>query len=297
MNKKESGAKILFFLVMLIWGTIGVFRRYIPLPSGTIAFVRGAVGTVCLMVTLLIKKEKLISDGIKKNIVPLVVSGVALGANWVLLFEAYRYTTVATATLCYNMAAIFMSIAAVFVFGERITLKNGLCILTAFAGMFLVSGILDEGFSGVGELVGIFLGLGAAALYAVVMILNKKIKDVSAYGKTFVQLGAAAVTILPYTLIAESLSGVSLDLRGAVMLLILSVVHTGITYVIYFTSMERLNVKTIALMSYVMPIISMVLSVVILREKIGIAEIIGAVLILGATLVGEVANTRKEAAE
>ena len=294
MNKKENTAKVMFFLVMCVWGTVGVFRRYIPLPSGSIAFVRGAVGALCLLAVLLIKKEKLTGREIKENIVPLIISGVALGANWVLLFEAYRYTTVSTATLCYNMAAVFMSIAAVFVFGERITLKNGLCILTAFAGMVLVSGALDAGFGGISELIGIFLGLGAAALYAVVMILNKKIKDVSAYGKTFVQLTAAAVTILPYTLIAESLSGVSLDTKGAVMLLILSLVHTGITYIVYFSSMQRLDVKSIALMSYIMPIVSMVLSATVLREEIGLTEIIGAVLILGATLVGEVLNTKKE---
>lgn len=295
MNKKENGAKLLFILVMFVWGSIGIFRKYIPLPSGMIAFVRGAVGTICLMIAMLIRKEKLISEKTRANFVPLIISGVALGANWVLLFEAYRYTTVATATLCYNMASIFVSIAAVFVFRERITLKSGLCILTAFAGMFLVSGVLDVGFGGIGELIGIFLGLGAAVLYAVVMIMNKKIKEVSTYGKTFVQLGAAAVTILPYTLIAESLSGVSLDTRGAIMLLIISVVHTGITYIIYFSSMERLDVKNIALMSYIMPIVAMILSVVVLREKIGITEIIGAVLILGATFVGEISNTRKEA--
>ena len=161
-------------------------------------------------------------------------------------------------------------------------------MLVAFVGMIFVSGVFDTGFSGVGELKGVLLGLGAAAFYAAVVILNKKIHGVSAFPKTAIQLGFAALIVLPYTLIAESISA-PLTFSTLLLLLVIGVVHTGIAYTLYFGSMKSLSAQTIVLFSYLDPIVAILLSVLFLQEPMTVLSAVGAVLILGSTVWSELA--------
>jgi len=91
-------------LSMFIFGTIGIFRRYLPLPSSLVAMVRGAIGMAFLLAVMALIRRKLDVAAIRKNFLRLCLSGACLGINWILLFEAYNYTSVATATLCYYLA-------------------------------------------------------------------------------------------------------------------------------------------------------------------------------------------------
>lgn len=279
-------------LAMTIFGTIGIFVKYIPLPSSVIACFRGFVGVLFLLLVTLITKSKISLKDIKKNLLFLVISGVFIGINWILLFEAYRYTTVATATLCYYMAPIFVTIASPFILKEKLTFKKVLCILTALLGMVFVSGIVGTGSLQISAL-GIICGLGAAFFYACVVLLNKFIKDISAYDKTMTQLFVASSVILPYTLLTADVSLTALDAKALVCLLIVGVVHTGFAYMIYFSSIGTLKAQTVAIFSYIDPVIAIILSALLLKEKMGIFSIIGAVLILGSTLFSEL-NFKKK---
>lgn len=269
---------------MLIFGTIGIFRKYIPLPSGMIAMVRGIVGTMFLMLVMMVGKKKPDFMAIKKNLLLLCLSGALIGFNWILLFEAYQHTSVAVATLCYYMAPVFVILVSPIVLKERLTRRKMLCAAAAFVGMVLVSDVLSSGFSGMR---GILLGVGAAALYASVIMLNKKLGEIGAYDKTLVQLAAAAIVLLPYVLIAENPAEMELSALTVVMLLVVGVVHTGAAYAMYFGSMGGLKAQTVALFSYIDPAAAVVLSAVILGEKIDAAGIIGAVLVLGAAVVSD----------
>ena len=213
-------------LAMTIFGTIGIFVKYIPLPSSVIACVRGFVGVGFLLLVTLIRKSKISWRDIKKNLLFLIISGAFIGINWILLFEAYRYTTVATATLCYYMAPIFVTIASPFILKEKLTVKKVLCILTALLGMVFVSRIVGAGSLQISVL-GIICGIGAAFFYACVVLLNKFIKDISAYDKTMTQLFVAASVILPYTIFTADVSLAEFDAKALICLLIVGVVHTG----------------------------------------------------------------------
>ena len=273
---------------MTIFGTIGIFRKYIPLPSSLLALARGIIGTAFLLfLVLAVKRDKLSIEAIKRNFVFLVVSGAFIGFNWILLFEAYQYTTVATATLCYYMAPVIVVLVSPFLFKERLTLLKAICVAVALAGMVFVSGIPQSGFGGMSELKGILLGLGAATLYAIVVILNQYIKDIPAYDKTIMQLGTAAIAILPYTLLTENFADISFTPVAVLMLIFVGIVHTGIAYTLYFGSMSGLKAQTIALFSYIDPVVAIILSAVILQENIGLWGVIGAVMVLGSTMVSE----------
>lgn len=284
-------SKLCLILAMTIFSTIGIFRRYIPLSSGMLAAVRGIVGTIFLLLVFFAKKEKFHADTIKKNLLLLLLSGCFIGINWIFLFESYRYTTVATATLCYYMAPIFVMLVSPFLFKENMSIKKGLCIISALIGMVFVSGILTEvpvnDISQDSQLKGIVFGLLAAAFYASVILLNKKISGVGAYEKTIFQLGSAAITILPYVLLTESFEAMNLTPNILVLIIFVGIVHTGIAYTLYFHSMGDLKAQTIALYSYIDPILAIILSAIILKEHMHPLAIIGAVLILGAAMISE----------
>ena len=106
MQKKRS-AQGKLVLSMLIFGTIGLFRRYIPLPSGLLAMARGLIGTLFLVLAMALRRQRPSGAAIRKNLPLLILSGAMIGFNWILLFEAYNHTTVALATLCYYMAVSY----------------------------------------------------------------------------------------------------------------------------------------------------------------------------------------------
>ncbi len=272
---------------MLIFGTIGVFVRYINMPSGFIAMIRGALGVIFAVAVAFIGGNKPKLGAIKSNLPILIYCGAAIGINWILLFESYRYTTVATATLCYYMAPIFVILISPLILGERIDLKKILCVVCALLGMVFVSGVLDSGITSAGELVGIALGLGAALLYASVTVMNKKLRGITASERTAPQLLFATLIIIPYTLIFEEISKSGFTKTAIFMLLILGIVHTGVAYMLYFASIKGLNASTAAIFAYVDPIVAILLSALLLEERITPLAIVGAVLIILSALASE----------
>lgn len=281
-------AKIKLISSMFIFGTIGIFVKNIDMPSSVIATVRGALGALFLILFILIKSQKMSVNAIKKNLLVLCISGACIGVNWILLFESYRYTTVATATLCYYMAPVFVVLVSPLLLKEKLTLKKSLCVCLAIIGMVLVSGVLSGDNSA--NVKGIIFGLLAATAYASVMVLNKFLKEISAFDMTIMQLGTATLVILPYTLLTETISAIELDGRTAVLLIVIGVLHTGITYALYFSSMQDLKAQTVAIFSYIDPAVAIILSATILREGMDLYGILGAILILGSTFFSEITD-------
>ena len=279
----KNRAKAGMLAAMGIFGTVGIFVRYIPLASATIAFFRGLVGLLFLLSLMLLSGKKSDWKQIRENGILLLVSGAAMGGNWILLFEAYRYTTVATATICYYLAPVLLVLASPLL-GEKLTGKKLALSGLAMVGMVFVSGVLRGSVSG-GR--GILCGVGAAVLYASVMFLNKKLGGVSSYDRTTVQLGAAAAIILPYCLFSGGFDMSGMSGGGCLALALVCIVHTGIAYWLYFGSMKQLPAQTVAIFSYLDPVIAILLSALLLSEPIGWQETVGAVLILGSALLSE----------
>ena len=239
--KSAVSSKLQLTASMLVFSSIGIFVRYIPMPSSVIAFARGLIGMIFLLLVVLVTKNKLSPENIKKNLLVLVLSGAAIGFNWIFLFEAYNYTTVATATLTYYLAPFFVMLVSPFFLKEKLTLKQFVCLIGALAGMVFVSGIVQNGIPELSEIKGILFGLGAAILYATVIVLNKKLKEISAYEKTIMQLGTAAVVVLPYIFITEDLSSITFTKQSVILLFVAGIIHTGIAYTFYFNSMKDLE--------------------------------------------------------
>ena len=296
-NSKELKAKLFLLTSMSIFGTIGVFRRYILFPSGMISLCRAIIGTIFLLGFIFIKGNKPDFIAIKKNLKLLIPAGIMLGFNWILLFEAYQYTEVSTATLCYYMEPVFFILAAAIVLKEQLTLKSFFCVIAALIGMGLVSGfdlssltnstasLLST--SGSSDLKGVLLGLAAAVLYTSVVLISKHLKDIDGVNVSLMQLATASVVLLPYVLIVEDTSTVSFAPLNTAMLLLIGIIHTGIAYALYYSCLKDLKSQTVALYSYIDPVVSVILAVLILNEEMNLVKIAGAMLILGAAMVNE----------
>ncbi len=286
MNKQ----KLLFALAMLIFGSIGLFVRTLPFTSSQIALARGLIGSAFLFVSSFILKKGLSFKRIRSNLKVLLPLGIMLGFNWILLFQAYRYTSIANATVSYYCAPVIVMLLTPVLFKEPLTRTNVICIFAAMAGMVCISGAggaLDRQ-----NLIGIAYGFGGAVFYAAIVLTNKFLKDISDFESAFTQLFIAALALLPYVLLTDGirLAGAS---AGAVLLLILvGVVHTGFSYLLYFASLPRLDSRTIATFSYIDPISAILLSSLFLAEPMTLIQAAGAVLILGATLVNELVGMR-----
>ena len=273
---------------MLIYGTIGLFRRGIPLTSGQLALCRGVLGSAFLWLYVRSRGGRLRFRADRRKRALLVVSGAAMGLNWVLLFEAYRYTSVAVATLCYYMQPSIVILLSPLVFRERLTPRRLLLAAVAVAGMILVSGAPGGGALGPESGKGVLLGLGAAALYAAVVILNKKATGVESYEKTVIQLLASAAAMIPYLLLKGELKAPSLTPIQGLLVLVVGVLHTGVAYVLYFGSLDRLPAQTAAIYSYIDPITALLLSALVLGERLTLTGLLGAVMILGAAVASEI---------
>lgn len=278
---------VLFTASMLIFGTIGLFRRMIPLSSGHIALFRGLLGAAVLFLWVRLRGEYLRHGIGRRKACLLILSGCLIGFNWILLFEAYRYTTVSIATLCYYMQPTLVLLASLFLFREPLTLKKGLCTLMSLAGMLLISGVLEGASDSPGNGLGILCGLGAAALYAGVVLLNKSVRGVDAYEKTVIQLFCAGAVMIPYLLLTGEGIHLPSDARTLLLLLLVGTVHTGLAYAMYFGSMEGLPTQTVAQLSYVDPLSALLLSAAFLGDRLTLLGWLGAALILGSALWSE----------
>lgn len=272
-------------LSMLIFGTIGVFRRWIPYPSSVVALARSVIGLAFLLLVRTAKHERVNRAAVKRNLWKLLLLGAMMGINWIFLFEAYSYTSVAAATMCYYMAPVFIILLAPIVFGEKITPRKGICAAVAVFGMVLVSDVLTSGLHGTK---GLLFGLIAAALYAAVVIGNRTLKDISAEDRTIMQFAGAAAVMLPYVLLTVDLSALEPTPSALMLLLLVGVVHTGIAYVLYFGSIACVSAQTAALLSYIDPVVAVILSLTVLKEPMSPTAMLGAVLVIGAMLVSEI---------
>ena len=292
MNK----ATIKVLIAMLLWGSLGVFVKNISLDSVEIAFFRGIIGSVFLGIVLFIRMQnnkkleennKLEDENKKpgkKGIIILIISGMAIGLNWVFLFNSYNYITVANATIVYYLAPVIVIFVSPIFLKEKLTLKKVLAVMCAMIGLVLIVRT-GQSSTNINLTQGIINAFLAACLYASVIILNKFIKNVDDYTKTFIQLFMASMVLLPWVIFRNNILFDST--KSIILILILGIAHTGIAYCLYFSAMKDLKAQSIAILGYIDPVSSVVFSIFLLKEPFSIYQLIGGVIILLSAVIAE----------
>jgi len=283
--KQLKSPRLMLIASMTIFGTLSLFVRNISVSSGELALYRAILAVLLLALFLAVTKQKILFSKMKKELPLLVLSGAAIGINWIFLFEAYKYTTVSVATLSYYFAPVIVTAVCPFLFRERLTGKQILCFIMSTLGIVLITGTVDM--KGGSDLVGILFGLGAATFYASVILINKFIKNVEGIHRTFLQFLAAIMVLFPYVMLSGGITLGSLSVNGWINLLIVGLVHTGLTYCFYFSALKEIPGQRAAILSYVDPLVAVLISVTILGETMTLWQIIGGAMILGFTIWNE----------
>ena len=284
--KENTLRKLEYIAAIIIYGTIGCFTKFIDLPSSIIVLSRGIIGSLFILLFMLIKREKINFSSIKQNIIPLLFGGISLGFNWIFLFSAYTKTSVANAILLNYLAPVMFILLAWIIFKEKMKAYKIICIIISLIGMAMICGVFEGGLSI--NLQGLIYGLLAACFYVLLLVFNKKLNSVDSLNRTLVQLLAATFVMLPYALIKEDIFSLSFSSKNIIFLIILGIVHTGLAYLLYLGSMAWLRAQTIAIYSYIEPVLSVLLSYFILKEDMSIMGFIGGGLILSGTLLSEI---------
>ena len=270
-------ARLQLIASMVCFGTISIFVKGIALSPTEIALYRAAIACGVLLVYL-IATGRLSGLRMRPGTLALLfLSGAAMGFNWLFLFTAYRYTTVALSTLAYYFSPTLVVIFSLFLFREPLTLRQVLCFLGSTAGLVLILGLRGGGDS---DLTGLLFGLLAALLYTVVVLCNKKAGVIDGVTRTWVQLAAATAVLAPYVALTGGFHIASLDFTGWCNLLVIGVGFTGILYTVYFSAISVLPGQHAAVLSYLDPAVAVLVSVFFLREPITAAQLLGGAMIL-----------------
>lgn len=276
--------RLKFITSTVLFGTIGLFVRFVDMPSEAVALYRGMIGALFIFLFLTATRRPPDMKAVRNNLPWLLISGICLGLNWIFLFAAYVNTTVALASLCDYMAPILVVVFTPLVLKEKLDLRKIPCIIAAFAGIVLASGVIGGGLVGP---VGIASGLAGAVAFAILVFCNRKLHDISGFDRTLVQLAVSALTILPYVLVKNGGLPMPKDLLSGTIILMLGVLHTGIAYCLYFRGVEKLPVQSAAILGYIEPVVSILCSAVFLHEKLGWYGWLGAAMIIASTVISE----------
>ena len=286
-------ARLAMIVSASVFGTLGPFVRRIEVASAELALYRAVLAAVFLLLFFLVRRKRLRLREIRKSLWLLLLSGAAMGFNSMLLFESYKYTSISLATLSYYLAPVIVTALCPLLFHEKMTRTQVLCFLMSTLGVALIIG--SGGLQGGGsDLRGICFGVSAVVFYAAVILLNKYITGVTGLERTFVQLLAAVVVLAPYVGLTSGFHPEVLSATGWVNLLIVGFVHTGVTYCIYFSAIRTLPGQESSLLSYLDPIVSVLISVLLLGEPLAPIQIVGMVLFLGFAIANEFTHKNAE---
>ena len=288
---QQNKAKISYIFALFLYGTMGVVLKYINLPIEFVVLIRGIVGSLFLLILTLITRGKLDTQSIKKNFKYLFLSGMSLGINWVCLFGAFRVSTVSISILVDYMAPVFMIIVSPLLFKEHLNPKKLICVFIAFIGLIMVSGVVGSDISMI-NVRGLLLAAGAGLGFMGLIIFNKLMGKVSVYDKAVVQISISALTVVPFAIKVGLETVVVWDFKSVFLSFMMGLVSTGIAYYFYFYGISGLSVQTVAVVGYVEPVITVLASVLFLKEPMSMLAMIGAVLIIGAAVSSEFMSGR-----
>lgn len=278
---KSSYVKYIFAL--LLFGSNGIVASFINLSSYEIVFFRTLIGSLFLILLFFITKGKLTFYKHKKQLLYVIMSGAAMGASWIFLYEAYQQIGISIASLGYYCGPVIVMALSPIIFKEKMSFNKGIGFVIVICGLFLINGY------SIGEqrnLWGLICGFISALAYAVMVVFNKKASDIKGLENSALQLFFSFITVASFVWIKKGFI-IQTDIISLPFIFILGLCNTGLGCYFYFSSIGKLPVQTVAILGYIEPLSAVIFSVIILKEIMIFPQIIGAVLIIGGAVFGE----------
>lgn len=276
---------------LFIFGLNGIVASRIQLNSYEIVFLRTLIGSALLLVLFLIGKGKfhIKAKEYRKDTLFIVLSGVAMGACWLFLYEAYQQIGVSLSSLLYNCGPVIMMVFSPLIFRENLTASKLVGFIIALVGIFLVNGNPTGNNH---NSWGIVCGFLSAVMYFILVTLNKQSKKIVGMETSIIQLTISFLTVAAFTCIKQGFV-VAIPANAWIWIFILGIVNTGIGCYLYFSSLSKLPVQTVAICGYIETLAAVVFAALILGEKMSAIQIVGAVCIIGGAMIGELIKTEK----
>lgn len=278
--KKEN---IKYLFALLLFGSNGIVASNINLSSYEIVFLRTLIGSLLLISLFFISKQKTTFMKNKKDLIFIFLSGIAMGVSWVFLYEAYAQIGVSIASLVYYCGPVIVMVLSPLVFNEKLKAEKLLSFIIVLIGILLVNGkTAGDSLNGWG----IVCGIMSALMYSVMVIFNKKSVKVTGLENSMIQLTVSFLTVAVFVGIK---TGYNLQISNNdwIWIIILGLLNTGIGCYLYFSSIGYLSVQTVAVCGYLEPLSAVIFAVILLKEKMSLIQIIGALLIIGGAIFGE----------
>lgn len=278
-----------YLLALVIFGSNGITASAIDMGSVEIVLCRAVIGSVFLLAVFFITRQKITSLHAGKHFLYLVISGAAMGAGAIFLFEAYQQAGVSVATLAYYCGPIVVVVAASFVFKEALTVPKILGLITVVIGVVCVNGleILNSGISW-----GLMCGLLGALMYAIMVIFNKKATKITGLENATIQIVVSALVIAVFFGFTHT-EPLHIPSNSIVPVLFLGVMSGGLACYLYFSSLQKLSAQTVSICGYIEPLSALVFSAALLGEVLAPIQLVGAACILGGAALSELLGTAK----
>lgn len=287
MNNK---AFVKYIFALLLFGSNGIVASFIDLSSQSIVLLRTLIGSVLLITIFFISGGRLTFYKHKGQFLFLAVSGIAMGTSWMFLYEAYTRIGVSIASLLYYCGPVIVMALSPLLFKERLTANKVIGFIVVVVGVVFING---NAFDGKGDMFGVACGLLSAVMYAFMVICNKKAKDIVGLENSTLQLTIAFLTVAVYVGLTQGYA-MQIAPTSVLPVFILGLLNTGIGCYFYFSSIGKLNVQTVAICGYLEPLSAVLFSVIFLKETMVPLQIVGATLIIGGAMIGElIRNTTK----
>lgn len=276
-------AYIKYVLALLLFGSNGIVASYILMNSYEIVFWRTLVGSLFLILVFVVTGGKFHAWKNKRHLIYVIISGVAMGASWMFLYEAYAQIGVSISSLTYYCGPVIVMGLSPLIFRERLTAAKILGFAAVLLGMFFVNGrdLLQSGISW-----GLLCGISSAVMYAVMIIFNKMAVSITGLENSMSQLAVSFIAVAIFTFIKQG-AIITIEPRSLFPILLLGFVNTGIGCYLYFSSIDRLSAGSVSIIGYIEPLSALIFSALFLHNRLSYPQNIGAVLILTGAAFGE----------
>ncbi|SAK54659.1 DMT family transporter [Caballeronia ptereochthonis] len=276
VNDLRRGA-IEMSLAMLMSGTIG----WLVVSSGqapwNVVFFRcvfGAATLIAVCAALGFLKRRYFSW---RMIGLVLIGSVAIVGNWLLLFAAYSRASISMATTVYNTQPFMLVALGVIVLRERVTASTLAWLGIAFVGLVMVVRVEPAVLALPGQyLEGIAYALGAAFLYAISSIVTKRLKGTPPHLIAMLHVLFGIVMLAPFARFDQAPA----SLAGWTDLTVLGIVNTGLMYVLLYGAIQRLPTATTGALSFIYPVVAIVVDWLAFGQRLAWLQVAGAVLIL-----------------
>ena len=284
---KKSYAK--YFAGLLLFGSNGVVASYIHLNSYEIVLLRAVLGGIFLLALFFVTGHHFTVHQHKRDLVFIALSGIAMAADWLLLFEAFAQIGVSLGTLINYTGPAIVIIFSPLMLKEKLTHSKVIALAAALLGACLVSAqATANGINVQGLLCAIF----SAVAYAIMVLSNKLAKNIKGTENAVLQLLCAAIAIVAFVCVKQGFS-VEIARKEILPIVWLGLINTGVGCYCYFSSIGSLPAQSVAVCGYLEPLFAVLLSALVLHETMSLLQIAGAVLIIGGAIFGECYHGKK----